>query len=76
MILTRLDALTAYRMHTPKWAVAPTSRAGTAQHGGHKFRNRHVVFSAAKLKEIERFANRIDPIGPPNHLLQDLFQDD
>jgi RES domain-containing protein len=34
MILTRLDALTVYRMHTPKWAFAPTSGAGAAQHGG------------------------------------------
>ena len=24
MILTRLDSLAAFRMHLPKWAVAPT----------------------------------------------------
>lgn len=34
MILTRLETLTAYRMHLPKWAVAPTSGAGAAAHGG------------------------------------------
>jgi Uncharacterized conserved protein len=34
MILARLDNVTAYRMHAPKWAVAPTSGAGAAKHGG------------------------------------------
>lgn len=34
MILTTLDQVSAYRMHTPKWAVTPTSGAGAAAHGG------------------------------------------
>jgi RES domain-containing protein len=34
MILSNLGPLTAYRMHTPKWASAPTSGAGAAAHGG------------------------------------------
>jgi RES domain-containing protein len=34
MILTQLENLTAYRMHAPRWAVAPTSGAGAAKHGG------------------------------------------
>ena len=34
MILTRLDNVTVYRMHAPKWAIAPTSGAGAAKHGG------------------------------------------
>jgi len=34
MILTELGPLTAYRMHTPRWATAPTSGAGAAAHGG------------------------------------------
>jgi RES domain-containing protein len=34
MILTALDRIAAYRMHTPKWAAAPTSGAGAAAHGG------------------------------------------
>lgn len=42
---------------------------------GHRFRNRHVVFTPAELNEIERFANRIDPIDPPDNLQRDLFQD-
>jgi RES domain-containing protein len=34
MILTRLDNIPAYRMHTPKWAVQPTSGLGAAKRGG------------------------------------------
>lgn len=34
MIVTTLAARRAYRMHTPRWAVAPASGAGAAQHGG------------------------------------------
>jgi RES domain-containing protein len=33
MILTALDGIDAYRMHLPKWAVAPASGAGAAAHG-------------------------------------------
>jgi RES domain-containing protein len=32
MILTELGPVTAYRMHTPKWATAPTS--GGSPHPG------------------------------------------
>ena len=28
MILTAIGPVTAYRMHVPKWATAPTSGAG------------------------------------------------
>lgn len=34
MILTSLTDLPAYRVHVPRWASAPTSGAGAAQHGG------------------------------------------
>jgi RES domain-containing protein len=34
MILTRLENITAYRMHTPKWASQPTSGLGAAKSGG------------------------------------------
>ena len=34
MILIDPGPLTAYRMHTPKWASAATSGAGAATHGG------------------------------------------
>lgn len=34
MILTDLNLITAYRMHTPKWAISPNSGAGAALCGG------------------------------------------
>ncbi len=34
MILKPLQDVIAYRMHQPKWAVAPTSGAGAAKTGG------------------------------------------
>lgn len=34
MILADLGPVTAYRIHTPRWATAPTSGAGAAAHGG------------------------------------------
>ena len=34
MKLTALVDVTAYRMHVARWAVAPTSGAGAAKHGG------------------------------------------
>jgi RES domain-containing protein len=34
MSFTALDQIVAYRMHTPKWAVTPTSGAGAAAYGG------------------------------------------
>ena len=34
MKLVTLTDATVYRMHAPKWAVAPTSGAGAAKHGG------------------------------------------
>jgi len=34
MILSSLIEQPAYRIHVPRWAIAPTSGAGAAQHGG------------------------------------------
>jgi RES domain-containing protein len=34
MIFTALNQTMVYRMHVPKWAVAPTSGAGAGMHGG------------------------------------------
>lgn len=34
MILTALGPVTAYRLHTPKWSIMPTSGAGAAAVGG------------------------------------------
>ncbi len=42
---------------------------------GHRFRNRIVVFTPAEVKEIDLFANRIEPIDPPQNHQKDLFHD-
>ena len=34
MIVAPLGPITAYRMHTPRWAGTPTSGAGAGVHGG------------------------------------------
>jgi RES domain-containing protein len=34
MIVTQLERITTYRVHTPKWASMPLSGAGAATHGG------------------------------------------
>ena len=34
MILANFTDQSAYRVHVPRWATAPTSGAGAAQHGG------------------------------------------
>jgi RES domain-containing protein len=34
MIVTQLERITAYRVHTPKWASMPLSGAGAATQGG------------------------------------------
>ncbi|GLU33869.1 RES family NAD+ phosphorylase [Trinickia caryophylli] len=34
MIVTALNQVVVYRMHVPKWAVAPISGTGAALHGG------------------------------------------
>lgn len=48
---TRLDNSTAYRMLVPKWAVAPTSGAGAAKHGGRA--NRSGVAALYLALDIE-----------------------
>lgn len=42
---------------------------------GHRFRKKHVVFTPAEVREIDEFANRIDPIEPSEEVQRDLFGD-
>ena len=42
---------------------------------GHKYRNRHVIFTPDEVKQIEQFAHRIDPIEPSDDSHPDLFAD-
>jgi len=41
---------------------------------GHKFRNRHVVFTPAEVDRIEAFANRIEPIDGSAEPQLSLFE--
>ncbi len=66
MILTTLDRVTAYRMHTPKWAVAPTSGAGAAKHGGRLNRPGIPALylsldSATAVKEYQQVSTLLSP---------------
>jgi hypothetical protein len=40
---------------------------------GHRYRGREVVFSPVEVKAIQEFANRIEPIEPPNNGQLRLF---
>ena len=42
---------------------------------GHKYRGRQVIYTPEEAREIEAFANRIDPIDPPPPGQADLFDD-
>lgn len=70
MIFTRLAGLTAYRMHTPKWAMAPTSGAGAAGHGG---RANRIGVAALYLSLEEQTAideyRQVSPLLPPGTLV-------
>ena len=70
MILTRLETVTVYRMHTPKWAFAPTSGAGAAQHGGRA--NRPGVAALYLALDIETAVSeyrQVSTLLPPGTLV-------
>jgi RES domain-containing protein len=70
MILTRLDALTAYRMHIPKWAVAPTSGAGAAQHGGRVNRpGVTALYLALEVETAVKEYQQVSTLMPPGTLV-------
>lgn len=70
MILTRLQNLTAYRMHTPKWAVAPTSGAGAAKHGGRANRpGVAALYLALDLETALKEYQQVSPLLPPGTLV-------
>ena len=61
------------------WSVSRQTLWRWRQEGkippGHRFRNRHVVFTPAEVREIEQYANRIEPVEPPDIRQRDLFED-
>jgi len=66
MILAELGPLTAYRMHAPRWATAPTSGAGAAAHGGRA--NRPGVSALYLALEHETMRSRKPTISKVLHL--------
>lgn len=70
MILTDLRALTAYRMHTPKWATAPMSGAGAATHGGRANRpGVQALYLALEADTAVREYQQVSPLMPPGTLV-------
>jgi len=43
---------------------------------GHRYRNRHLVFTPAEAPEIEAFANRLEPIEASPFPQMSLFAND
>jgi RES domain-containing protein len=70
MILTEPGPVTAYRMHTPRWATAPTSGAGAAAHGGRANRpGAPALYLAFESETAVREYQQLSPLMPPGTLV-------
>lgn len=70
MILTALDTIDAYRMHLPKWAVAPTSGAGAAAHGGRANRpGTPALYLALDTETAIKEYQQVSTLLPPGTLV-------
>lgn len=70
MILTALEGVVAYRMHTPKWAVAPASGTGAATHGGRANRpGIAALYLALDTDTAIREYQQVSPLLPPGTLV-------
>lgn len=64
-----LAGITAYRMHVPKWAVAPTSGAGAAKHGGRANRpGLEALYLALETDTAVREYQQVSTLLPPGTL--------
>lgn len=69
MKLTALVDVTAYRMHVPKWAVAPTSGAGAGKHGGRVNRpGVEALYLALETETAVREYQQVSTLLPPGTL--------
>lgn len=69
MKLTRLADLVAYRMHVPKWAVAPLSGDGAAKHGGRANRpGVEALYLALDTETAVREYQQVSTLLPPGTL--------
>jgi len=70
MILTAVSGITAYRMHAPKWAVAPTSGAGAGKHGARANRiGLSALYLALDVETAVREYQQVSPLMPPGTLV-------
>jgi len=70
MILKGLSEVTAYRMHVPKWAVAPTSGAGAGRHGGRANRiGLGALYLALDVNTAVMEYQQVSPLMPPGTLV-------
>ncbi|MGF6851424.1 RES domain-containing protein [Paraburkholderia sp. CI3] len=70
MILKALAGVTAYRMHVPKWAVAPTSGAGAGRHGGRANRiGLNALYLALDVNTAVLEYQQVSPLMPPGTLI-------
>ncbi|SAK93346.1 RES domain protein [Caballeronia temeraria] len=70
MILTELAGVTAYRMHVPRWAVAPTSGAGAGTHGGRANRvGLNALYLALDHDTAIREYQQLSSLMPPGTLV-------
>ena len=70
MILAALGPITAWRMHTPRWAVAPTSGAGAQAHGGRANRpGTPALYLALEARTALAEYQQLSPLMPPGTLV-------
>lgn len=70
MIFTAFDRVDAYRMHSPKWAFAPTSGEGAAEEGGRVNRpGLPASYLALDPNTVVLEYQQEDPLVPPGTLV-------
>jgi RES domain-containing protein len=70
MIFNEVGPIAAYRMHTPRWATAPTSGEGAATHGGRANRpGVGALYLSLELETAAREYQQISPLVPPGTLV-------
>jgi len=69
MKLIALADVTVYRMHVPRWAVAPTSGAGAGKHGGRVNRvGVEALYLAMETETALREYQQVSTLLPPGTL--------
>ncbi len=70
MILIEFGPLAGYRMHTPRWATAPTSGAGAGTHGGRANRpGTQALYLSLEPETAIREYQQLSSLMPPGTLV-------